>query len=178
MKKQKQVLDSILFLFRLSWIWSPAYLMLLLCSVIVKILLPFPAIIFPAWIVDSLLEGGTLNEALLPVLGLAGSTFILTMLNTWVQKKLTLLQSGFKDFLNYKISEKQQHMSLEKMESVEVKELFIKADNAVSGNIGYAARSLGGAMCVDAVGKEAVNIVSGAVKASVSYKHLRAHETP
>lgn len=74
--------------------------MLLLCSAIVKILLPFPAIIFPAWIVDSLLEGGTFEEALLPVLGLAGSTFILAMLNTWVQKKQTLLQSGFKDFLN------------------------------------------------------------------------------
>lgn len=167
MKKQKQVLESIFFLFRLSWVWSPAYLVLLLCSVIVKVLLPFPAIFFPARIVDSLLEGGTLDEALLPVLGLTGSSFILTILNTWVQKKLTLLQSGFKDFLNYKISEKQQHMSLEKMESVEVKELFIKADNAVSGNISYAARSLGKDRGVDAVGTEAVNLVSGAAKAVV-----------
>ncbi len=167
MKKQKQVLDSIFFLFRLSWVWSPAYLMLLLCSAIVKILLPFPAIIFPAWIVDSLLEGGTFGEALMPVLWLAGSTFILAILNTWVQKKLTLLQSGFKDFLNYKISEKQQHISLEKMESVEMKELFIKADNAVSGNIGYAVRFLGKDRGVDAVGTEAVNLVSGAVKAVV-----------
>lgn len=167
MKKQKQVLDSILFLFRLSWAWSPAYLMLLLCSVIVKILLPFPAIIFPAWIVDSLLESGTFREALLPVLGLAGSTFILTMLNTWVQKKQTLLQSGFKNFLYNKISEKQQHISLEKMESVEVKELFIKADNAVSGNISYASRTLGSDRGVDAVGIEAVNLVSSVVKAVV-----------
>ncbi len=54
MKKQKQVLGSILFLFRLSWSWSPAYLMLLLCSVMVNILMPYPEIIFPAWIVDSL----------------------------------------------------------------------------------------------------------------------------
>lgn len=167
MKKQKQVLGSIFFLFRLSWSWSPAYLMFLLCSVMVKILLPFPVIIFPAWIVDSLLEGGTFGEALLPVMGLAGSAFLLALLNTWVQKKQTLLQSGFKDFLNYKISEKQQRISLEKMESVEVKELFIRADNAVSGNISYAARSLGGDRGVDAVGTEAVNLVSGAVKAAV-----------
>ena len=167
MKKQKQVLSSILYLFKLSWSWSPAYLMLLLCSVIVKILQPFPAIIFPAWIVGSLLEGGTFGEALLPVLGLAGSTFLLALLSTWVQKKQTLLQSGFKDFLNYKISEKQQHISLENMECVEVKELFIRADNAVSGNISYAARSLGGDRGVDAVGTEAVNLVSGAVKAAV-----------
>ena len=167
MKKRKQVLGSIFFLFRLSWSWSPAYLMLMLCSAIVKILQPFPAIIFPVWIVDSLLEGGTLREALLPVLGLTGSTFILAMLNIWVQKKQALLQSGFRDFLNYKISEKQQHISLEKMESVEVKELFIRADNAVSGNISYAARSLGGDKGVDAVGAEAVNLVSGAVKAVV-----------
>lgn len=167
MKKQKQVLSSIFFLFRLSWGWSPAYLILLLCSVIIKILLPFPAIIFPAWIVDSLLEGGTFWEAFLPVLGLAGSTFILTVLNTWTWKKQTLLQSGFKDFLNYKISEKQQHISLDKMESVEVKELFIRADNAISGNISYAARSLGGDRGVDAIGTEAVNLVSGAVRAVV-----------
>lgn len=165
MKKQKKVLGSIFFLFRLSWSWSPAYLMLLLCSVIVNILQPFPAIIFPAWIVDSLLEGGTFWEALPPVLGLAGSAFILAILHTWVQKKQTLLQSGFKDFLTYKISEKQQRVSLEKMESVEVKELFIRADNAVSGNISYAARTLGGDRGVDAVGTEAVNLVSGAVKA-------------
>lgn len=167
MKKQKQIVGSIFFLFRLSWSWSPAYLMLLLCSVIVNILQPFPAIIFPAWIVDSLLEGGTFVEALPPVLGLAGSAFILAILHTWVQKKQTLLQSGFKDFLNYKISEKQQRVSLEKMESVEVKELFIRADNAVSGNISYAARTLGGDRGVDAVGTEAVNLVSGAVKAVV-----------
>ena len=141
--------------------------MILLCNVIVKVLQPFPAIIFPAWIVDSLLEGGTFGEAFLPVLGLAGSTFILTVLNTWVQKKQTLLQSGFKDFLNYKISEKQQHISLEKMESVEVKELFIRADNAVSGNISYAARTLGGDKGADAVGTEAANLVSGAAKAAV-----------
>lgn len=141
--------------------------MLLLCSAIVKILLPFPAIIFPAWIVDVLLGGGTLAEALVPVLWLAGSTFILAMLNTWIQKKQTLLQSGFKDFLNYKISEKQQHVSLEKMESVEVKELFLRADNAVSGNISYAANSLGGDKGVDAIGTEAVNLVSGAVTAVV-----------
>lgn len=141
--------------------------MLLLCSVIVKILQPFPAIIFPARIVDCLLEGGTFREALRPVLGLAGSTFILAVLNTWIRKKQTLLQSGFKDFLNYKISEKQEYISLEKMESVEVKELFIRADNAVSGNISYAARSLGGDRGVDAVGTEAVNLVSGAGKAVV-----------
>lgn len=114
---------------------------------------------------DSLLEGGTFGEALPPVLGLAGSAFILAILHTWVQKKQTLLQSGFKDFLTYKISEKQQRVSLEKMESVEVKELFIRADNAVSGNISYAARTLGGDRGVDAVGTEAVNLVSGAVKA-------------
>lgn len=87
MKKQKQILGSIFFLFRLSWSWSPAYLILLLCSVIVEILQPFSTIIFPAWIANSLLEGGIFGEALLPVLGLAGSTFILAMLNTWVQKK-------------------------------------------------------------------------------------------
>lgn len=165
MKKQKQVFDSIFFLCRLSWSWNPAYLMLLLCSVIVKIVQPFPAIIFPAWIVDSLLAGGTFGEAFRPVLGLAGSTFILTMLSTWVQKKQTLLQSGFKDFLNYKISEKQQRISLEKVESVEVKELFIRADNAVSGNISYAVRSLGGDRGVDAIGTEAANLISGAVTA-------------
>lgn len=165
MKKQKQVLGSIFLLFRLSWSWNPAYLMLLLCSAIVKILLPFPTIIFPAWIVDRLLEGGTFGEALGPVLGLAVSVFILTVLNTWVQKKQTLLQSGFKDFLNYKISEKQQRISLEKMETVEVKELFIRADDAVSGNISYAVRSLGGDKGADAIGTETVNLVSGAVKA-------------
>lgn len=111
--------------------------------------------------------GGTFREALRPVLELAGSTFILAVLNTWIRKKQTLLQSGFKDFLNYKISEKQEYISLEKMESVEVKELFIRADNAVSGNISYAARSLGGDRGVDAVGTEAVNLVSGAGKAVV-----------
>ncbi len=141
--------------------------MFLMCNIIIKILQPFPAIIFPAWIVDSLLEGGTFEEAFPLVMGLAGSTFILAMLNIWIQKKQTLLQSGFKDFLNYKISEKQQHISLEKMESVEVKELFIRADNAVSGNISYAARTLGGDKGVDAIGTEAVNLVSGAVKAVV-----------
>lgn len=143
MKKQKQVFGSIFYLFRLSWSWNPAYLMILLCSIIVKILQPFPAILFPAWIVDSMLEGRTFGEAFWPVLGLAGSTFILTMLNIRVQKRQTQLQSGFKDFLNYKISEKQQRISLEKVESVEVRELFIRADNAVSGNISYAVRSLG-----------------------------------
>lgn len=167
MKKQKQVTGSIFFLFRLSWSWSPAYLMILLCSVIVKILQPFPAIIFPAWIVRSLLEERNFEEAFLPVLGLSGSAFILAMLNIWIDKKQTLLQSGFKDYLHYKISEKQQHIPLEKMESIEVRELFIRADNAVSGNISYAVRSLGGDRGVDAIGTEAVNLVSGAVKAAV-----------
>lgn len=164
---KKHILESIFYLFRLSWSWNPAYLMLLLCSVIVSILLPLPAIIFPAWIVDSLLAGADFEEALLPVLGLAVSTFILALLNTWIQQKQILLQSGFKDFLNYKISEKQQHISLEKMESVEVKELFIRAENAISGNIGYAARTLGGDRGVDAIGTEAVSLVSGAVRAVV-----------
>ena len=167
MKKQKQVVASIFYLFRLSWSWSPTYLRLLFCSTIVKILLPFPSIVFPAWVVDSLLEGGGFSEAFMPVMGLVGSTFILTILNIWIQKRLTLKQSGFKDFLNYKISEKQQRLSLEELERVGVKELLIKADNAVSGNIGYAARALGGDMGVDAIGKEAVNLVSGAVKAVV-----------
>lgn len=164
---KKHTLESIIYLFRLSWSWNPAYLMLLLCSVIVSILLPIPAIIFPAWIVDSLLVGANFEEALLPVLGLAASTFILALLNTWIQRKQILLQSGFKDFLNYKISEKLQHISLEKMESVEVKELFIKAENAVSGNISYAVRSLGGDRGVDAIGTEAVSLVSDAVRAVV-----------
>ncbi len=48
-----------------------------------------------------------------------------------------------------------------------MKELFIRADNAVSGNISYAARTLGGDKGVDAIGTEAVNLVSGAVKAVV-----------
>lgn len=164
---KKHTLESIIYLFKLSWSWNPAYLMLLLCSVIVSILLPLPAIIFPAWIVDSLLVGANFEEALLPVLGLAASTFILALLNTWIQRKQILLQSGFKDFLNYKISEKLQHISLEKMESVEVKELFIKAENAVSGNISYAVRSLGGDRGVDAIGTEAVSLVSDAVRAVV-----------
>ena len=164
---KKQVLASIFFLFRLSWSWNPAYLILLLCSAIVKVLMPFPAIIFPAWIVDSLLNGGAFEEALAPVLGLAGSTLVLSILNIWIQKRLTLLQSGFKDFLNYQISEKQQRIPLGKMESAQVKELFIRADNAVSGNISYAVRSLGGDRGVDAVGTEAANLVSGAVKAVV-----------
>ena len=164
---KKHTLESIIYLFKLSWSWNPAYLMLLLCSVIVSILLPLPAIIFPAWIVDSLLLGANFEEALLPVLGLAASTFILALLNTWIQRKQILLQSGFKDFLNYKISEKLQHISLEKMESVEVKELFIKAENAVSGNISYAVRSLGGDRGVDAIGTEAVSLVSDAVRAVV-----------
>ena len=141
--------------------------MLLLCSVIVRILQPFPAIIFPARIVTSLLEGGTFEESLLPALWLAGSTFLLTMLNILIQKKQTLLQSGFKDYLNCIISEKQQRISLEKMESVEVKELFVRADNAVSGNISYAAGSLGGDRGVDAIGTEAVSLISGAVRAAV-----------
>lgn len=166
-KKQKQISDSIFFLFRLSWSWNPAYFMLLLCSVIVRILQPFPAIIFPARIVTSLLEGGTFEESLLPALWLAGSTFLLTMLNILIQKKQTLLQSGFKDYLNCIISEKQQRISLEKMESVEVKELFVRADNAVSGNISYAAGSLGGDRGVDAIGTEAVSLISGAVRAAV-----------
>lgn len=166
-KKQKQILGSVFSLFRLSWSWNPAYLMFLLCSVVVKVLQPFPAIIFPAQTVDSLLGGGTFWEAFLPVLGLAGSTFFLTMLDTYVQKRQTLLQNGFKDFLNYKISEKQQHISLEKMESVEVKELFVKADQAVSGDISYAVRSLGGDRGVDAVGTEAANLVSGAARVVV-----------
>lgn len=141
--------------------------MLLLCNAIVKILQPFPAILFPAWIVDSLLEGKTFWKALVPVFGLAGSTFFLAMLNTWIQKKQTLLQSGFKDFLNYKISEKQQRISLKKMEDIGVKELLARADHAVSGNISYAAMSLGGERGVDAVGTEAANLVSGAVRAVV-----------
>lgn len=164
---KKHILESIFYLFRLSWSWNPAYLMLLLCSVIVAILLPLPAIIFPAWIIDFLLAGANFEEALLPVLMLVVSTFILALLNTWIQRKQILLQSGFKDYLNYKISEKLQHISLEKMESVEVKELFIKADNAVSGNISYAVRSLGGDRGVDAIGTEAISLVSGAVRAVV-----------
>ena len=166
MKKQKQILSSILFLFRLSWSWNPAYLILLLCSVIVTILLPIPTIIFPALIVNSLMAGGNFTKALLPVLGLAASTFLLDMLNTWIQRKQILLQSGFKDFLNNKISEKLQNISLEKMESVEVKELFIRAENAVSGNISYAVRALGGDRGVDAIGSETVSLVSGAVRAA------------
>ena len=67
--------------------------MLLLCSVIVKILQPFPAIIFPAWIVGSLLEGGTFGEALLPVLGLAGSTFLLVILILFFNKNKTKSKS-------------------------------------------------------------------------------------
>lgn len=100
-------------------------------------------------------------------MGLAVSTFTLGLLNIWIQRKQILLQSGFQDFLNYKISEKLQHISLKKMESVEVKELFIRADNALSGNISYAVRSLGGDRGVDAVGTEAVSLVSGTVKAVV-----------
>ena len=166
MKKQKRVLDSMRYLFRLSWSWRPAYLMILLGSAMIKMLLPFPAIVFPARIVDCLLEGGSFEEALLPVLGLAGSTFILALLNTGIQKKQALFQSGFKHFLNRKLSEKQQHIALEKLESARVKELFIRADNAVSGDISYAVRSLGGDRGVDAIGTEAVNLVSGAVKAA------------
>ena len=142
--KRHKVMMAVLRLFRRSFDWNPAYLAVLAVRVAVNALRPFPAIVFPALIVDALLEGQTFVEAFLWVLALAGSTFLLTLLDVWSGKKLALLQSGFKDYLNYRISEKQQHMSLEKMESVEIRELFNRADNAVSGELSYAVRTLGG----------------------------------
>lgn len=167
MKKQQKMIKAISLLFHRAFKWNPAYPVLLLCRTVIEILMPFPGIIFPAMIVDALLKGQSFREVLILVLGMAGSILLLTMLNTWTKAGMSLLQSGFKDHLNYEISEKQLHLSMEKIESVEVRELFVKANTAVSGDISYAARSLGGDRGVDAIGTEAVNLVSGVVRVVV-----------
>lgn len=167
MKKRREIAQAGFLLLKLSFLWNPLYEIILICHIIVEILLPFPVIIFPALIVDELLEGQTFERILLLVLGLAGSTFILALLNVWIQKKQSLLQSGFKDYLNARISEKQLRISLEQIESVKIQELFVRANSAVSGDISYAVRSLGGDRGIDAVGTEAVKLISGLVKVAV-----------
>lgn len=166
-RKQHKVMMAVFCLFRRSYDWNPAYLAILAGRVVINALRPFPAIIFPALIVDTLLGGGVFGEVLSLVLAMAGSTFLLALLDIWSGKGLVLLQSRFKDYLNGKISEKQQHMSLEKMESVEVRELFNRADNAVSGELSYAVRTLGGDRGADAIGTEMINLVSGVLRAMV-----------
>lgn len=167
MKKHKEAVQAGILLLKLSFLWNPLYMVILICHTIVEILLPFPIIIFPALIVDRLLEGQIFERILLLILILAGSTFILALLKVWIRKKQGLLQSGFKDYLNARISEKQMHISLEQIESVKIQELFIRANSAVSGDISYAVRSLGGERGIDAVGTESVNLVSGLVKVVV-----------
>jgi len=167
MKKKRETVQAGLLLLKLSFQWNPLYVVVLVCHIIVEILLPFPAIIFPALIVDELLDGQVFERILLPVLILAGSTFTLTLLKVWILKNQNLLQSGFKDYLNARISEKQMHVSLAQIESVNVQELFVRANSAVSGDISYALRSLGGDRGIDAIGTESVNLMSGFVKVIV-----------
>lgn len=164
---RKDLLKAVLKLFWRAVRWNPAYPVLLLFRTVIEILMPFPGIIFPAMIVDALLSGKTFYEVLALALGMAGSIFVLTLMNIWSKAGMSLLQSGFKDHLNYEISRKQLRLSMEKIESVEARELFVKANTAVSGDVSYAARSLRGDRGVDAVGTEAVNMVSGVVRAAV-----------
>ncbi len=177
---RKDLLKAVLKLFWRAVRWNPVYPVLLLFRTVIEILMPFPGIIFPAMIVDALLSGKTFYEVLALALGMAGSIFVLTLMNIWSKAGMSLLQSGFKDHLNYEISRKQLRLSMEKIESVEVRELFVKANTAVSGDVSYAARSLRGDRGVDAVGTEAVNMVSGVVRAAVlgaSYEE-RVKTTP
>lgn len=133
----------------------------------VKAVRPFPGIVFPAMIMDALLEGEELDRVALLILAMAGSVFLFSALEIWAGKRLSLLQSGFKDYLNRQISEKQLHLSLEKIESVRMRELFLKANSAVSGELNFAVRTLGGSRGADAIGDESVNLVSGMLKVAV-----------
>lgn len=177
--KQKKILYSIVRLFRCSLSWNPSYLLFLLGRMVIEILLPFPAILFPALIIDTLLTdrnsviGDTLLESILqnPVLFLvlimAVSSFVLSILDIWTKRRLTLLQSAFKDYLNRELSQKQIQLPMKEMERVEVRELFIRADSAISGDINYAVRSLGSDRGVDAIGTETVRMIAGVVRAII-----------
>ncbi|MCI8401183.1 MAG: ABC transporter ATP-binding protein [Lachnospiraceae bacterium] len=165
-RQKKQVLSAVRKLYRRSLSWNPWYMAMLAGRVGVETLRPLPAIIFPAFIMDALLRGDEFDRIVMLIFAMAGSTFLLSMLDIWSGKRLALLQSGFKDYLNALISEKQLHLALEKTESVEVRELFIKANSAVSGELSYAVRTLGGARGADAIGTETVNLISGLLRAA------------
>lgn len=166
-KQRKQVLPAVFKLYGRSWRWNPGYIAMLVCRIAVKTVRPFPGIVFPAMIMDALLEGEDLDRVTGLILAMAGSIFLISAMEIWSEKKLSLLQSGFKDCLNRMISEKQLHLSLEKIESVEMRELFLKASSAVSGDLNFAVRKLGGARGADAIGDESVNLVAGVLKVIV-----------
>ena len=144
--KQKNTLQAIYRLLMRSLSWNPAYLLLLIGRIGIETIQPFPAILFPALILQTLLQNtaASFRQVLLLVLLMVGSSFVVRLLDIETKRKLTLLQSSFKDYLHTELSKKQLELPLADLERVEKKELFVRADSAISGDINYAVRSLGG----------------------------------
>lgn len=166
-KAGRQTVRALLQFYRRAWKWNPLYIVTLFGRVVSDALRPFPGILFPALIMDALLEGEEIQRTAMLILAMAGSTFLVSAMDIWLGKALSVLQSGFKDFLNGEISGKQLRLPLEKIESTEVRELFLKANGAVSGDLNFAVRRLGGARGADAIGTESVKLVSSVLRGTV-----------
>lgn len=136
------------------------YIFLILPIIIIKILQPFPLLIFPKLIIDSLLLKKSLSMALIYVGGLACTLLVLNLLNSVLSIRQELAKTKLRqDFLR-ELSEAIMHIKCEYLEDSSIVEKINRAKLAITGDVDWSVRGVKENKGLDAIGGEFVNIIS------------------
>lgn len=153
-------LQVLLYVLNKAWKGNKNYLLFLLPIAILKILIPFPLMIFPKLVIDSLVIHKNLVQALYYVAGMAGVILVLNLLSSYFNRKEEFVLNKMKqDFLR-DLSETVMHMDFIYLENSRMVEKINRAKLAVTGDVNWSVRGLQGEKGLDAIGGEFINIIS------------------
>lgn len=108
------------------------YIFLILPMIIIKILQPFPLLIFPKLIIDSLLLKKSLSMALIYVGGLACTLLVLNLFNSVFSIKQELAKTKLKQDFPREISESVMHIKCEYLQDSSIVEKINRAKIAIA----------------------------------------------
>ena len=136
------------------------YIFLLFPITAIKVLQPFPVLVFPKVIIDSLFIKRNLNLALYYVVFLASSMLILNLLNSVLSSKYDILKEEMKQKYLRDLSNEVMQFNYENLENSKIVEKINRAKLSITGDVDWSSRSLQGNKGLDAISGEFINIIT------------------
>jgi len=162
--KASQSLSIIGKTFRQAWPNHKDYLLLLPVILIFEVLAPFPMLLFPKRIIDSLIEERSLSGALFNGVLLAGSMLLLDGVLAFLRSRRSLAMERMKQGFLRDMDGKIMSVPYEKLEESSFMEQLHRAKAAVNGESTWAVTLMKGDKGLDAIGAELTNILAGIIK--------------
>lgn len=172
MKKKKlrvNNLKMIRYIYKLLWKSNPFHFLNLFLYSLLDASSSIPVIVFPAIIIDSLVIEKSLHLAIGYVVFYCIIYFAISMIKRIINKVNRENQTKFKNELYKKLAKKSVSIPYNLLESAETFNLLNKAKDAISGNVNYSVRTLGGDRGLDAISFESVNLLSNTLKIIFSF---------